>query len=533
MTTHQLEYEPLDRAALDQFLENIEARFCLLERPSTCLRSVTFDTFDWRLFLDEGLLEWLQAPALLTWTPLGAPAREVSQPCPSEPAFAADLPDGPVRERILGISGIRRLLPLVEVETRTSAWALLDDEEKTVLRLALDESQAQGPGSAARWPLPIRLRVLPIRGYDDELAVVLAIADATLGARCTDKPVVLEALELIGRRPADYSSKMGIELNPGAPADAVTRSILFALLDTLTRNLPGARANLDPEFLHDLRVAVRRTRSALGQIRPVFAEEAVDRFKERFAWLQQVTGPVRDLDVYLLQFDDYQRSLPPSMGPHLQPLRAFLVSGYAEEQRRLRHILGSAELGNLLRDWRQFLTAPMPEPPDTGPGAQSIRPLADARLRRMAKRARREGLAITPDSPAEDLHELRKTCKKLRYLMEFFQSLYPERELRVVVRLMKRILDNLGDFQDLAVQAMHLRALAERLHHEGRADTDTLLAMGGLITHLLERQVEARAEFADTFAGFLADETRQRLRTLFGKTSRRGPSSIATPGPEG
>ena len=159
--------------------------------------------------------------------------------------------------------------------------------------------------------------------------------------------------------------------------------------------------------------------------------------------------------------------------------------------------------------------------------------MAGRRIFKVYKKVLSEGLAINQDSPPEALHELRKNCKKLRYLMEFFQSLYPKNELRVLVRLMKRILDNLGDFQDLAVQATHLRALAERLHHEGRADTDTLLAMGGLITHLLERQLKARAEFADTFSGFLADETRQRLRTLFGRTSPWGASSIAASGPEG
>ena len=36
----------------------------------------------------------------------------------------------------------------------------------------------------------------------------------------------------------------------------------------------------------------------------------------------------------------------------------------------------------------------------------------------------RDGGAITPASPPESLHELRKRCKELRYLLEFFGSLY-------------------------------------------------------------------------------------------------------------
>jgi CHAD domain-containing protein len=113
------------------------------------------------------------------------------------------------------------------------------------------------------------------------------------------------------------------------------------------------------------------------------------------------------------------------------------------------------------------------------------------------------------------MHELRKSCKKLRYLMEFFQSLYPMEDIRALVRLLKVLLDNLGSFQDIAVQTGHLRELAVRMRAEHKAETDTLLAVGALIGDLLARQHSAREEFAELFAQFLTDETQWRLRALF------------------
>ena len=70
------------------------------------------------------------------------------------------------------------------------------------------------------------------------------------------------------------------------------------------------------------------------------------------------------------------------------------------------------------------------------------------------------GTAIDDDSPAEDLHELRKVGKELRYLLEFFASLYPPEVGKPFVKTLKGLQDQLGRFQDHEVQANKLRELA-------------------------------------------------------------------------
>jgi CHAD domain-containing protein len=103
--------------------------------------------------------------------------------------------------------------------------------------------------------------------------------------------------------------------------------------------------------------------------------------------------------------------------------------------------------------------------------------------------------------------------------MEFFQSLYPQGQCRALISIMKGLLDNLGSYQDLAVQAAHLRDLAQTMRDEAQAQTQTatLLAMGALIGNLLGRRQAARDQFDRVFADFLSENNQLAFRNLFGR----------------
>jgi CHAD domain-containing protein len=512
------EYRIPDGLPVEALKSHLSALRPLGEEPPRVLRRTLLDTFDWRVWQAGALLEAIadEGGLRLRWRWLERDAPALEQDAPAEGiGFARDLPPGPVRDEAAAAAGIRRLLPVLELNTEVRTLCLRNDDDKTVVRLRHQAARVRGASGAPEVALAPRLTLLPLKGYEDELAEVRALLEDGLGLAPAEAPLMVEALERSGRRPGDYSSKLDYRLDPGERADAAARRILLGLLDTLEANVPGTRANLDPEFLHDLRVATRRTRSALGQIKGVFPPAVVEDFKARFAWLQQVTGPLRDLDVYLLGFEGYRAALPAPLRPHLDPLRAYLRAHYDEAQAALARELESDTFDRLLRDWGGFLTSPLPLDPEAPSAMRPAKALADERIWRMVRRVRREGRAITLESPAAEMHELRKSCKKLRYLMEFFQSLYPPGAVAGAIKLMKRLLDNLGDFQDLAVQADHLSAIARDMDRESRVDPDTLLAMGALVGDLYRRQQAARADFAALFAQFDGDDNRALLRDLF------------------
>jgi len=482
-----------------------------------------YDSFDWRLHA-AGLR--LQRVASAQGGALRLKPAAGSEPIDAiafdgEPAWPADLPQGPLRDRVVGLLEMRILLPLVGLHGEATELALLNEDAKTVVRLQLLHLSCTSSEVTEPRKLLPRLRLLPVRGYEEELQRLATALGGELEWPASPDCLFDEAITAVGREPGDYSSKLDVQLRPDQMAIDALRKVLRTLLDTLERNIPGTRADLDSEFLHDLRVATRRTRSALAQVKHVLPEAVVAEFRQRFAWLGQITGPTRDLDVFLLELPRYRESLPRAMAGDLDMLEHHLREAQRREQAKLRRKLGSREMRALLHDWRGVLDA-RALPGEAGWFADlPIERVASQRIWRMYKKVLKAGRAITEASPPEALHALRKDCKKLRYLVEFFRALYPAKELKGIVRALKELLDNLGEYQDKEVQAERLKAFAQDFSCEAPHGLDGVLAIGALVADLLRDQQAAHERFAECFAHFDAGDNRGRYKQLF--RARSGP----------
>ena len=98
----------------------------------------------------------------------------------------------------------------------------------------------------------------------------------------------------------------------------------------------------------------------------------------------------------------------------------------------MKRKLGSAEMRKLIADWHEVLDADVLPGEPAALADRPVEEVASQRIWRMYKKVLKAGRAVTADGPAEEMHELRKDCKKLRYLIEFFRSLYPGKELKDV-----------------------------------------------------------------------------------------------------
>lgn len=488
--------------------------------------SCFYDSFDWRLFAAEIALQRVAIdPPLLLLSNLKMRQTEAVL-TEQIPAWPAQLIDPGLRAQLASILDMRVLLPQVYVDTHITQLRMLNEDGKTVVRLHLEapscHREADIKDDEERRNLLPRLWLLPIRGYAD---AAIRLADMLRGQfELPDAPfsVVEEAVAAIGGEVGGYSSKLNIHLHPSMTAAKAMRRILAHLLATLEANVDGTRRDLDSEFLHDLRVATRRTRSAIGQVRGALPPAVVEDFRTRFAWLGQVTGPTRDLDVFLLGFDGYRATLPEGMREHLAPLHTYLRGAQKREQVALRKRLAAPHFRKLLKDWHAFLASEC-EGENGELAGLPVTAVAGRRIWRMYRRVLHEGRAITADSRHEELHELRKSCKKLRYLIEFFGSLYPSKRLNPLLKALKRLLDNLGDFQDLEVQAGHLVQYGEDMQAKGEANADALIAIGVLVGNLLRGQADARVLFDTRFADFDTPANRASYRQLF-KPAAHGES---------
>ena len=485
-------------------------------RGSGVRRRTWLDTFDWRLYRAGLMLQFEQARRggrlLLSKTDGTPQAEQDVTSWPRRPPL--DLPEGPVRDRIVVLIRPRALLPIVRSVSTASVTRLLNADGKTVARLIADHVTVTAPSHAATTAeLAPRLAVTEVRGYPGPARKASALLAGVPGVAHASQDVFIAALTALGRHPADYSSSVTTEITAEMPAPVAAARLLLRLLDTLESNVDGVLRDIDTEFLHDLRVAVRRTRSAVKLLGTVLPEELAAHYKVEFKWLGDVTTPIRDLDVHLLGFDAMAGQLEAASPADLEPLRAFLARRRAREVRRLSAALRGPRFRAIADDWRKALL----EIRDTG-GPRRRRPTAEALALSTTGRAFRriaaQGGAITPESPPESLHDLRKRAKELRYLLEFFAPLHDPVAYRKVVGDLKQLQDCLGAFQDSEVQRDEIRTLADAMLAERTAPAATLLAMGEIAAELTRSQAEARDEFAARFARFAGPAGRERVRVL-------------------
>ncbi|MEZ4485134.1 MAG: CHAD domain-containing protein [Syntrophotaleaceae bacterium] len=486
------------------------------QEPWLDSQATYYDTFDWRLYRNKHTLELVNTGGcrqLVLRPRSGEPPVTLDRP--EDPGFARDLPAGPLREQLAPMTKMRRLLPQARVDCRTQNLFLLNSVGTTVLRLNLFTDRAAIDADGNRLPLHQYLQILPVRGYRSAAKRLAGQWHSDPFVQPAELDPLADALAAFGRLPADYSSKLDLRLQPSQTAQQALLSILQHLLGTLKANISGTCSDLDSEFLHDLRVAVRRTRSALSQLKGLLPPQEVAPFRGEFAWLGNITGPTRDLDVYLLKFGAYLQSLPKNHHSDLAPFQRFLLRRQLQEQKTLAEHLTSPRFTLLISDWQSLLEKERPADSTLADSDRPVKQVADRRIWKLFRRYVDQGQAITSSGPAEALHELRKTGKKLRYLLEFFQSLYPPADISVLIKDLKDLQDSLGDFQDFEVQSEAMHSFGLAMAEAGQATPATLLTMGMLAENLRQQQQQVRQEFYRRFAPFSGDRNQQLFRRLF------------------
>ncbi|MBA2552924.1 MAG: CHAD domain-containing protein [Geodermatophilaceae bacterium] len=493
-----------DRLGDDAIGIALAPRYQTVTGPEVDVERTWLDTFDWRLHGngqqlllakvgDEVRLEFESADG----HKLSAAAARLRLP-----ASVDALPPGPLQEQVSAAAGIRALTPTAHVQCMRREIRLLNDDDKTVARLRVEHLSGHD-----------RLfTVSALRGYEPDADRIRVMLGAIPGADRNERDLYDEALRAVGRHAGDYSGKVDLQLDGDRPAEETVRLVLDDFRVTLEANLPGVLSDVDTEFLHDLRVAVRRARSTVKLTGDVLPHVVSELLQSELKWLGDLTTPTRDLDVYRLSLAELAQHLRAADASDLTPFRHHLEARRRAELRRLVRGLRSRRFERVLNSWATLSNGDNPRLTGHGTTAE----LARARLGRAHRRVVRLGSTIDQDSPAERLHDLRKRCKELRYLLEIFASLHDKSKRRGAVQVLKGLQECLGDFQDSEVQRLELRRFAAEMMETGTTPPATILAMGELAAQLHTVQQRAREEFLDTFQTFMKDRNQHSFAQLTG-----------------
>ena len=285
---------------------------------------------------------------------------------------------------------------------------------------------------------------------------------------------IADALEDAGAKPSDGTPKVFrvlrlpvIEIAPG-DALAALRARLRLQLREILANDPGTRLGRDPESLHDMRVAVRRSRALLRAGSKLYTDD-VSPLAEELRWLGERLGAVRDLDVLLERLRSDVGELDADDRKSGRMLLRTLERRRGTARTSLLKALDSDRYFSLLDDVGASIERLAPSGADL-----TVADLARRELKKLRTRVRAAG-----NDPADDeLHALRKRGKRVRYAYELAGE-------DAVVKRAKAFQDVLGEHHDSVVAEATLRGLATA--------PERALAAGRLIERERGKRADARA----------------------------------------
>ena len=282
------------------------------------------------------------------------------------------------------------------------------------------------------------------------------------------------------------------QLKRSQSISAALQGMIAACLAHVQSNVPGALLKLDEEYLHQVRVGLRRLRVALSIAQRYQADAELAALREQVAKLCIALGRSREWDVFVTQ------TLAPicTRLPEHTGLREVL--SVSERARKKQHegmesSLAAQDFQRLLLRFGAWMHS------ERGGAAQAdLELFAVQTLKKRSKCADKSGKAIAgAGEDAAQLHALRIACKKLRYSIEMFGGLFDEAATGEYMLALAKLQDILGILNDIAVAHRLLNELESPARH------DTLALIRGWMEHDYTQRV---AEFGKTWQRFTAQK---------------------------
>jgi triphosphatase len=348
----------------------------------------------------------------------------------------------------------------------------------SVIEAALDLGSIEANGAS----LPIAEVELELLEGSPEALYALALELDALGPlRLETRSKSARGYALAAGAPPAWHKAEPPALDPAATVKQAMQAILRNCLQQWCANEVAALDGSDPEGVHQMRVAIRRLRSAFSVFGRLFDPDQRARLSGEAKTIVSSLGPARDWDVFLSELLAPVSAARPDdagLAQLTEAAQAERARGYAEARAAIqapsytRYML---QLGRWIEacGWRAQASER---------GADWLdRPIVEFAAHLLGKRQRKAlklGRQFEQLS-AEERHKVRIALKKLRYATEFFQTLYPKKESKPYLAALKDLQDRLGHLNDVAVAERLIGTLLGEA--DGSADGRDIRWGGGLV----------------------------------------------------
>lgn len=228
------------------------------------------------------------------------------------------------------------------------------------------------------------------------------------------------------------------------------RDIALGTLRVWAASQYGAPLSSHPEYIHQLRLSLRRLRNLIRLFAPILPEDFRRDWPYTLGLLADDLSEARDLDVLCEEILESAAKAAP--GQHIEPLLALARQAAAEANVHIKARLAAPGCGvPILLFTRELLALPAPD------GQSPVREIADLAIRNVLKIARRRLKLAQTDPSAENLHVLRIAIRRLRHAAEIFAAQFPEKFHARVLEELGRLQSELGSQHDLSVALPRLQ----------------------------------------------------------------------------
>lgn len=349
-----------------------------------------------------------------------------------------------------------RLQPAFTVSNRRLLWPLKLAEGEEI-ELALDTASVRaGTRQQDFCELELELK----QGEDErlfQLALQLAEQlDLSLGFLSkSDRGYALLGAE----SPASIKASP-VKLKRHDSVEQAFIAIMANCLEQIHGNAAGVASGRSPEAVHQMRVGLRRLRSALKNFESVLS--LPETLQAELKWLAATLGQSRDSEV--LAFTTFpQLRVPSTRREELARAESIVARQAISRREEAAQALRSPRCARLFLGLELWLQqAPWRDKTMVGQGSmpqQALRDFARDRLLKSHRKLLRRGRHL-PRLEGTELHQARIAAKQMRYTMEFFASLFPPGVSKRCLRRLSRLQDVLGSRNDLQVAERLLQKMS-------------------------------------------------------------------------